>query len=260
MGSHRRGPDEVWQQLTEEHLPIPANPTDRREPYILAIDSKILFIIDKENNNIILREKAILIRALVLTPTPPKIAILCNMTGVSRLLRIGVAALTNTGLPLSCFYCIADRVSNYFDTRRELLVDGQLDPLGPWLYQNEYLINRDEFTDAYLNCRTGTTVPPVMYLIKEPRNSYSVDSALNYSPKYAHTQEALLNPSKVITVNNHDIRDEDTMREIYQSFVTSSIRWATFTSQRPHTPPPAAFDRSTRRAPWGTSPRLSRSS
>ena len=96
--------DEVWQQLTEAHLPIPANPTDRREPYILAIDSKLLLIIDKENNNIILREKAILIRALVLTPTPPKIATLCNMTGVSRLLRIGIAALTNTGLPLSSFY------------------------------------------------------------------------------------------------------------------------------------------------------------
>ena len=71
-------PDDIWQQLTEGYLPVQVNPTDRREPYILAIDSKLLFIIDQENNNIILREKAILIRQLVLTPTPPKIAIQIN--------------------------------------------------------------------------------------------------------------------------------------------------------------------------------------
>ena len=110
-------PDDIWQQLTEGYLPVQVNPTDRREPYILAVDSKLLFIIDQENNNIILREKAILIRALVLTPTPPKIAILCDLTGVSRLLRIGIAALTNIGLPLSSFFCIADRTTDYFEAR-----------------------------------------------------------------------------------------------------------------------------------------------
>ena len=26
-------PDDIWQQLIEEHLPVPVNPTDKREPY-----------------------------------------------------------------------------------------------------------------------------------------------------------------------------------------------------------------------------------
>ena len=128
-------PHEIWQQLTENHLPYPANPTDNGQPYILAVDTRILFSIDVERNTIALTDNARLIQTLTTTTTPPKLALLCHKgDSVKDLLRAGVAALTHLGLPLSMFYCVADRNSPFFQTRQEILGDKHVDPLGPPLY------------------------------------------------------------------------------------------------------------------------------